>query len=66
MERRLIVAILLMIAVAVVPSLFLKPAHRPGAPPADTTHAGGVPADTQIVRPTPAPPLRAAPSVVSS
>lgn len=36
MERRLVAAILLMIVVAVVPSLLFKPAHRPAAPGADT------------------------------
>ncbi|HTT67211.1 MAG TPA: YidC/Oxa1 family insertase periplasmic-domain containing protein [Gemmatimonadales bacterium] len=39
MERRLVVAILLMIAVAVVPSLFLKPAPRPRPVRADTAQA---------------------------
>jgi len=38
MERRLVVAILLMIAVAVIPSLFLKPAPRRVGAAGDTTH----------------------------
>jgi YidC/Oxa1 family membrane protein insertase len=41
MERRLVVAILLMIAVAVIPSLFLKPAPRRAGAPGDTAQARG-------------------------
>ena len=56
MERRLVVAILLMIAVAMVPSLFFKPARRPVASLADTTRAARVPADTAArATATPAP-----------
>jgi YidC/Oxa1 family membrane protein insertase len=53
-ERRLVVAILAMIAVAVLPSLFLKPARRPVTPGADTTRVAGLPADTALMRPAPA------------
>jgi YidC/Oxa1 family membrane protein insertase len=68
MERRLVVAVLLMIVVAVVPSLFFKSAHRPvpgipadsaaataAAPRADTVTAPAAP--RAVARPT-APPRR--------
>ena len=55
MERRLVVAILLMIVVAVVPSLFLKPARRPAPIAADTTSAAVVPSDTTNARVAAAP-----------
>ena len=45
LERRLVVAILLMIAVAVLPSLFIKSPPRPIAP-ADTTRAPAATPDT--------------------
>jgi YidC/Oxa1 family membrane protein insertase len=67
MERRLVFAILLMIVVAVVPSLLFKPAHRPAPPGADTTRAAA-PADTgaghaaATPEARPAPPPRAAPA----
>jgi len=62
MERRLVVAILLMIVVAVLPGLFFKPTRRPLAPGADTTRVAGVPADTAPSRPAPvARPAVAAP-----
>ncbi len=52
-----------MIVVAVVPSLFLKPAHRPTSARVDTTATRGVaaPADTAIAHPAPARPVRSAP-----
>ena len=63
LERRLVFAILLMIAVAVVPSLFIKSPRRPMAP-ADTTLARAATPDTarlpslpraqQAARPAPA------------
>jgi YidC/Oxa1 family membrane protein insertase len=60
MERRLVVAILLMIVVAVLPSLFLKPARRTASPPgADTTRAAAAPADTEAARPAAARPAPA-------
>jgi YidC/Oxa1 family membrane protein insertase len=40
MERRLVLAIVLMILVAVIPSLFIKPAARRPAGPADTARGG--------------------------
>ncbi len=49
MERRLVVAILLMILVAVVPSLFLKSPRRPVALP-DSTQARPAVADTALPR----------------
>ncbi len=68
MERRLVVAILLMIMVAVVPSLFIKPPRRPVS--TDSSRVG--PPDTaraeSVARPAPAPvrpvrrPAPAAPS----
>jgi YidC/Oxa1 family membrane protein insertase len=51
MERRLVVAILLMIVVAVLPSLFFKPARRPATTRADTTRTAGVPAESGGVSP---------------
>src|SRR5512135_2954693 len=45
MERRLVFAILLMILVAVVPSLFLKPPRRP-VTVADSTLTQAAPRDT--------------------
>jgi YidC/Oxa1 family membrane protein insertase len=56
MERRLVVAILLMIAVAMVPSLFFKSPRRPAPSPGDSTRASAVPAETATARPTPSPP----------
>ena len=63
LERRLVFAILLMIAVAVVPSLIIKSPRRPMAP-ADTTLARAATPDTarlpslpraqQAARPAPA------------
>ncbi len=50
MERRLVVAILLMIVIAVLPSLFFKPVHRPAVPGADTTRAAAARADTAAGR----------------
>ena len=65
MERRLVVAILLMILVAVLPSLFIKSPRRP-ATVADTTRAGPAGPDTAHVQaaarpeaPQPAPRSRA-------
>ncbi|MGE5760550.1 MAG: hypothetical protein ACM37V_09375, partial [Gemmatimonadota bacterium] len=59
MERRLIYAIALMIVVAVLPSLFLKPAPRRPAPPAapapESTARGVQP---PAVAPVPAEALR--------
>ncbi|HVM41999.1 MAG TPA: membrane protein insertase YidC [Gemmatimonadales bacterium] len=46
MERRLVIAILLMIVVAVVPSLFFKSTRRPTPGSADTTHAAVPAAET--------------------
>ena len=63
MERRLILAIVLMILVAVIPSLFIKPPPRRSTPGADTTRAApGAARDTQAVAPrgTPARRLPAA------
>ncbi len=64
MERRLVFAILLMILVAVVPSLFLKPARRPTAA-ADSTQAApvapGATGAQSPARPTTAAPMRPAP-----
>jgi YidC/Oxa1 family membrane protein insertase len=66
MERRLVVAILLMVVVAVLPSLFFKPVHRPVAAAADTTRASAARADTSVgggraaASATPAPPARGA------
>jgi len=54
MERRLVVAILLMIVVAVLPSLFLKPVHRPTTA-ADTTSAAVPPSDSASARVAAAP-----------
>jgi len=55
MERRLVLAIVLMIVVAVIPSLFIKPVRRPpGA--ADTTRAVPGPAKDSV---TAAPPAAA-------
>jgi YidC/Oxa1 family membrane protein insertase len=70
MERRLVVAILAMIAVAVLPSLFLKPARRPQAPAADTSRVG-VRADTgttpaAVVRPSVPAPRRVAAAAVAA
>ena len=53
MERRLVVAILLMIAVAVLPPLFLKPARRAAPPGADTTRVAPGPVDTATARAVP-------------
>jgi len=55
MERRLVVAILLMIVVAVLPSLFLKPAHRPPAIAADTASTAVLPSDSATARVPAAP-----------
>ncbi|HXY68193.1 MAG TPA: membrane protein insertase YidC [Gemmatimonadales bacterium] len=58
MERRLVVAILLMIAVAIVPSLLLKPAPRRAASPGDTAQAAPAapsPRPAEVPRPAPAP-----------
>ena len=55
MERRLVVAILLMIAVAMVPSLFFKPPRRPTPSPGDSARASAVPAETATARPAPGP-----------
>jgi YidC/Oxa1 family membrane protein insertase len=67
MERRLILAISLMIVVAVIPSLFMKPTARrpvPGQPPAAAESAGaGVPAPPSSA---PAPPVSAARAPVPS
>jgi len=63
MERRLVLAIVLMILVAVIPSLFIKPPPRRSTPGADTTRAApGAARDTQAVAPrgTPARRLPAA------
>ncbi len=79
MERRLVFAILLMIVVAVVPSLFLKPARRPPLRGTDSTHAQPGPTDTvragaaaargaqapQTPRPTPVPAARPAAAPVA-
>jgi len=49
MEKRLLAAIALMVVVAIVPTLFLKPPHRPvptAAALADSARAGGQAADT--------------------
>ena len=51
-----------MIVVAVVPSLFLKPARRPALSRADSTRAVGAPADTAIARGVAAPPVRSVPA----
>ena len=56
MERRLVFAIVLMILVAVIPSLFIKPAPRRPAVAADTARAAPGPArDTLAVTPRGAP-----------
>jgi len=54
MERRLVVAILLMIVVAVLPSLFLKSTRRPAPGSADTTHAAVPAAESARAPATPA------------
>jgi YidC/Oxa1 family membrane protein insertase len=54
MERRLVFAILLMIIVAVLPSLFIKSPRRP-APAVDTTRTPPPVADSAAVRPAPPP-----------
>src|SRR5437868_4670359 len=72
MERRLLIAVSLMIAVLVVPSFFLKrpPVRRPVAaadsvPQADNTRAPGTPLDSQRAAPTMSPAQRAgAPAAV--
>jgi YidC/Oxa1 family membrane protein insertase len=56
MERRLVVAILLMILVAVVPSLFIKPPRRPVLP--DSTRAGPATAESARAESVAAPPRR--------
>ena len=72
MERRLVVAILLMILVAVVPSLFLKRTARPGPVAADSTRAAAESAavpQPQVVAHRPvvqAPPVAAETVTVAS
>jgi YidC/Oxa1 family membrane protein insertase len=63
MERRLVLAIVLMILVAVIPSLFIKPAARRPASAADTAQAArGPEGDTAVAAPRAAPvPVRPAP-----
>ncbi len=68
MERRLVVAILLMIVVAVLPSLFIKPPRRPVVPdsarvaPPDTVRAESV----ARAAPVPVRPARRAPAAAPS
>jgi len=70
MERRLVIAILLMIVVAVVPSLFFKSTRRPTPGSADTTHAAVPAAETtraaaRAPRTVPPAPSRAAAPVAA-
>ena len=70
MERRLVIAILLMIVVAVVPSLFFKSTRRPIPGSADTTHAAVPAAETtraaaRAPRTVPPAPSRAAAPVAA-
>jgi YidC/Oxa1 family membrane protein insertase len=58
MERRLVFAIVLMILVAVIPSLFIKPTRRPSRA-ADTTRAAPTPARESVVAAPQPPPMRA-------
>ena len=58
MERRLLLAISLMIVVAVLPSLFFKPARRQTAVAPDSLAAP----ESAVVRATPAPIIAAAPA----
>jgi YidC/Oxa1 family membrane protein insertase len=62
MERRLLLAVTLMIAVLVVPSLFLKPARRPAAQPADTGAAARAIPEAALPTSRPAAAMPAAPA----
>ena len=65
MERRLLLAIVLMVAILVVPSLFMKPSRRPLVR-ADTSAAGPqasrAAAESAAVAAAPAPAIRSAPA----
>jgi len=63
MERRLVVAILLMIAVAVLPSLFTKPAPRRARAPGDTTRVSAAAPESARAAPPPPTPARPRPAV---
>jgi YidC/Oxa1 family membrane protein insertase len=62
MDRRFVLAVVLMMLIAVLPSFFVKPAKRPAPPrpaPADTGTVAARPADTaRVVAPVPGPAAR--------
>jgi len=58
-------AILLMIVVAVLPSLFFKPARRPASSRVDTTRGSGIPAETAPAGPATSPALARTPAGIS-
>jgi len=64
MERRLIIAVTLMVAVLVVPSFFRKPAPRRAGPAADTAAAAQVSPDTVAAAARAAPPVVVPPTAL--
>src|SRR6185436_17229912 len=62
MDRRAVWAIILMMVIALVPALFLKPTRRAGAPGTDSTAAGQAVSPPGAGTPVPSGPPAAAPT----